>query len=311
MMLKRKLSSILIFSLSLFSLHAAIAEDRPKMQAKVSVSEAPSVQEAAGQVQEKFVPQPPPDQETMMKKWQEFSTPNDNHKVLNQLVGEWSHTVKWWQSPKGDPETSEGASSIAWIMDGRFIEQNVTGMSMGQPFKGKAIVGYNNQKRVYETIWIDSMSTGIMSADAVYDAQSKQLKEEGHYACPLMNTDKKPYKAVTTFVGPDEFKYEMFTVDFSGEKFKTMEIVYHRVKQETALEPKDGQGEVDGKKDDAVSNSGQTSIEAAGDLLESEERKAGPEKQTAVQPVSVETTAQLLKENIAESPAVDEQLSQK
>ena len=36
-----------------------------------------------------------PQMQAMMAKWQEYASPNENHKVLDALVGNWNHTVKW------------------------------------------------------------------------------------------------------------------------------------------------------------------------------------------------------------------------
>lgn len=58
------------------------------------------------------------DHDAMMEKWKEFATPNENHRVLDALVGDWDYTVKWWMSPDAKPEVSTGTSEIEWIMGG-------------------------------------------------------------------------------------------------------------------------------------------------------------------------------------------------
>lgn len=121
----------------------------------------------------------------MMEKWKEFATPNENHKVLDTLVGSWDHTVKWWMSPGGNPEESKGTSEIKWIMGGRYLQQLVQGTSMGQPFEGMGITGYDNAKKEYNSIWIDNMGTGIMMTTGNYDPNTKTLTELGKYTDPI------------------------------------------------------------------------------------------------------------------------------
>ena len=82
-----------------------------------------------------------------MAKWQEYATPGEGHKVMEQLVGNWDYSLKYWTSPDTPPEESTGTNDIKWILDNRFLEMNVKGTSMGQPFEGMGIIGYDNAKK--------------------------------------------------------------------------------------------------------------------------------------------------------------------
>jgi hypothetical protein len=165
----------------------------------------------------------------MMAKWQAYATPGDAHKVLGQIVGDWGYTVNWWNTPGSEPEVSTGESENEWIMDGRFLEMNYDGMSMGQKFKGMGIVGYDNAKKEYTSVWIDTMGTGIMTATGTYDAAAKTLTENGSYTDPMTGKGKS-FRGVTTFVDKDSYKYELFTEGPDGKEFLMMEINYKREK---------------------------------------------------------------------------------
>ncbi len=168
------------------------------------------------------------DHDAMMEKWKEFATPNENHKVLDILVGNWEQTVKWWMSPDAKPESSTGTSEIKWIMGGRFIESTVEGTSMGQPFEGMGLTGYNNEKKQYQSIWIDNMGTGIMTGSGNYDPNTKTLTEQGTFSCPAEG--QKSYRGVTKIINKDKFTYEMYMAGLDGNEFRAMEIVYARKK---------------------------------------------------------------------------------
>ena len=166
----------------------------------------------------------------MMAKFQAYSMPNENHKVLDALVGNWSYTLKWWMAPDQAPEESMGASEAGWILNKHFLKQTVNGTSMGQPFEGMGIIGYNNLKNVYESIWLDNMATGMMIGTASFDAVNKMMSESGHFSCPLVNGDRG-YRTVTKIQDDDHHSYEMYMTDpKSGQEFKSMEINYTRAK---------------------------------------------------------------------------------
>ncbi len=164
----------------------------------------------------------------MMNKWMEYATPNENHKVLDALVGEWDYALKWWKAPGIKPEQSTGTSKIKWIMDGRFIKHKVEGTSMGMPFKGMGITGYNNETNKYESVWIDNMGTGMVKGSGSYDAETKTLTEIGTFSC-LGEGDKK-YHAVIIYTNIDSFMYQWYMPGPDKKQYLAMVINYTRKK---------------------------------------------------------------------------------
>src|SRR5437879_9050116 len=105
----------------------------------------------------------------IMADMQKAASPNENHKVLDALVGNWEHSGKAWMmspdgkmSPEAKPEEFKGTNTNQWILGGRFIEQQVKGQMMGQPFEGIGMIGYDNTKGEYVSVWLDNMNTGLM-----------------------------------------------------------------------------------------------------------------------------------------------------
>ena len=45
-------------------------------------------------------------------------------------------------------------------MGGRYLHGMFKGTAMGQPFEGASVSGYDNTKKKYFNVWVDSMSTG-------------------------------------------------------------------------------------------------------------------------------------------------------
>jgi hypothetical protein len=163
-----------------------------------------------------------------MEKWKEYATPNENHKILDAFAGNWDYTVKWWSSANAQPEISHGTSEARWVMGGRFLEQTSKGTSMGQPFEGMGITGYDNAKKKYVSTWIDNMGTGIMASEGGYDASTKTFEENGTFTQPKMG--ETPFKGVTKIISDDNFVYEMYTKDKDWKEYKALEINYTRKK---------------------------------------------------------------------------------
>lgn len=165
-----------------------------------------------------------------MKRWHEASTPNDNHKVLDVLTGEWSHSMRGWMAPDSEPMESTGTTSAKWILGGRFLQSEVRGMAMGQPFEGQNTVGYNNMKKQYDSVWLDNMSTGMMISTSKYDTATKTFSEKGSFSCPMTGDVDQPYRSEMKIADNDNYTYTMYSKDKDGKEFKSMEIKYSRKK---------------------------------------------------------------------------------
>ena len=185
----------------------------------VSASQADEAQEKGSMAD--------PAMEAMMEKYKEFSTPGDNHQSLNALIGKWNGIVQHWMSPDGDPQESTGTSESQWIMNGRFVQQTFSGESMGAPFEGMGIIGYDNLTKEYNTIWLDNMGTGIMKGTGIYNSASKKIAENGQFSCPMIGGNRA-YRAVTTLIDDDHYKYETFMNDEDGNEFRAVLINYER-----------------------------------------------------------------------------------
>ena len=226
-----------IFILSLMATAALSAVVYAQEEAAAPAPEEAAIEEAVTEeavVEEAPVeaaaeaPLMPGVDEEMMAKMQEYGAVNENHKVLENFIGSWDYAMKWWMGPDAPAEESTGTAEITSIMGGRFIDQMVSGMSMGQPYDGRGTLGYNNLTKEYTSTWIDNMGTGIMTSTASYDAAAKTMTETGSHSCPISPDGKKSFRAVTTFIDENTFTYEMYTSDENGNEFKTMEIAYNR-----------------------------------------------------------------------------------
>jgi hypothetical protein len=175
-----------------------------------------------------------PSESEMMAMMMELSKPSENHKLLANVVGTWSYTVKWWMSPEAPPSESTGTSVARAAMGGRYFITDHTGKMqmpgadgkmMNMEFKGMAIEGYDNAKKKFVSSWIDNMGTGIMATEGTYDADSKTFTYNGEYE-PMPGMKVK-MREVIKITDKDHRTFEFFE-DRGGKEVKTMEINYTR-----------------------------------------------------------------------------------
>ena len=172
-----------------------------------------------------------PNMVEMMKKFEQAGTPGAPHKVLADMAGSWKYVSKWWDSADGKPQQSSGRSTMKMILGGRWLQQDFKGESMGKPFQGMGLLGYDNVTGTYESLWFDTMSTGVAHATGSFDAQTKTIKDSGSHSCPLSPDKKQDFRSEWQIVDKNHMVYSMFGKGIAGDKeFKQMEISYTRGK---------------------------------------------------------------------------------
>lgn len=168
------------------------------------------------------------EQQAMMQKVKERTSPTEAHKVLEPLAGQWTYTAKFWMPLEAQPEETTGTSQNTMIFGGRFLKQEAKGTWMNEPFEGIGYTGYDNIKAEYESVWLDSMATGLMTSSGQYDAVSKTLRLLGANSCPLTGEKARPGRSELTITDNDHNTYAFYMIGPDGKEFKAMEIVYQR-----------------------------------------------------------------------------------
>jgi len=198
--------------LTLVAQDAPKAEEKPKAEAKPKADAKPAMSE-----------------KEMMEIWQKMATPGDAHKKLEPFVGSFTAKVKMWMAPGAPPEESEGTSEAKWALGNRYVEQRFEGAFMKQPFSGIGFTGYDNYKKRYVGVWMDSMGTAMMTTTGTADAAGKKFTSSGKMDDPVQKKTTT-MKEVMTLVDNDNHHFEMWGPGPDGKMFKTMEITYTRKK---------------------------------------------------------------------------------
>jgi hypothetical protein len=108
-------------------------------------------------------------------------------------------------------------------LNGRFLEAEFHGEMMGKPFIGRTLMGYDNIKQTFNTVWVSDAQTSIMTCEGKGENGNKVITLEGMASCPATGRKDIPIKTVFRASSPDKYVFEMF-----NDTDKTMEITYTR-----------------------------------------------------------------------------------
>ncbi|HVP12167.1 MAG TPA: DUF1579 domain-containing protein [Phycisphaerae bacterium] len=173
----------------------------------------------------------------MMKRWAASATPGEHHKLLEPFVGTWDITVRsMMNGPDAPPSEFKGMAEVKWILDGRYIEENLKcempmpdekGGTKKMDFTGRGWTGYDNFKNKYVATWIDNMSTQVMLSKGDADPKGKVFTFYAEVDEPVEGKQEQMLKTVARIIDKDKHVFEMYNLSVS-EKDKIMEITYTR-----------------------------------------------------------------------------------
>jgi len=168
------------------------------------------------------------DMQEIMEIYRKAGTPGEPHKLLAKLEGSWTTKSRGWMEPGKPPVESSGTCEQKVILDGHYLRQEYAGDMMGQPFTGISILGYDNHTKKYQSVWIDTMSTGIYLFEGPASADGKVITQECRYDDPVKGPSL--WRTVTRFKDDDTQEFEMFLTPRGGKEEKMMEMTIERKK---------------------------------------------------------------------------------
>lgn len=173
-------------------------------------------------------PQMSAEDAAMMQAWQAAATPGPAHQALAALAGNWKATTTMWMAPGAPPAVSQGKVKRTALLGGRVLQDEFESEVMGQPFTGIGLTGYDNVTGKVWSTWTDTMSTGVMVSYGTRDAATGVTTMQGEMSDPMT---KGPHavRMTSKAEGPDKEVFTMYDTK-DGKEFKSMEIIYERVK---------------------------------------------------------------------------------
>ena len=148
----------------------------------------------------------------------------DYHKNLKTIRADYQQTFKWWRSADAEPHESKSRSNTEWILDSRFITQEVRGTWLGFGFEGLATLGYDNGKQEYVMTWMDTLSTRIMLSRGTCNDAGNVITLFGEYYDPIARNTRKVKTVLKILNKKGETLLEMYDVTASDDGFKFLEV---------------------------------------------------------------------------------------
>ncbi len=164
-----------------------------------------------------------------MKKWMDYMTPSDVHKMIAESDGEWKEEIQSWMAPNTPPTAMVAYCTNKMIMGGRYQVSTQSGDMGGMPFEGQSLLAYDNIRKIFITTWIDNMGTGIIVMEGTWDEKSKTITFTGKATDPFSGK-LLPVRQVFTFVDADTQKMVMYNTTAEGVEFKSLEMTLTRKK---------------------------------------------------------------------------------
>ncbi|MDY7107059.1 MAG: DUF1579 family protein [Planctomycetota bacterium] len=187
---------------------------------------------SAGPMQEQEMadempPDMPPDLSPEMMKAMKMGAPGEHHEYLNTLVGAWDGTFRIRMEPDAEPMISKGTITREWVLDGRFIREVVESNTDWGPFRAISYLGYNNVDGQYESVWMESVSTGIYYSTGSYNPDTQIMRTRATYRNPV--TGKVEYsRYISDLSDPDRHVFEGYMTGQDGKEYKSFHGVMER-----------------------------------------------------------------------------------
>lgn len=172
------------------------------------------------------------DSAAAMKRWMDTMKPSKHHEYLHQFLGKWETTMRISMGgPGSKPLETKGTAEYRWLVEGKWLIREAEGsMPMMGKVRSFAIFGFDNYKKKYVTVQIDSMTTAMLVSEGMLDHTGKTRFTYGPMDEPMSGEHDKPVKYATRVISADEHVEEVHDLAIGETNTKVLETFYKRVK---------------------------------------------------------------------------------
>jgi hypothetical protein len=163
--------------------------------------------------------------EAMMKKFMEASSPDAHHLLLAKMAGTFKARGKWRMMPQQAWQKSESVVTNKMILGNRFLQTTVTGVMMGMVFEGFALLGFDKSAGKYQSIWADNFGTLMITASGAGDLENSTITTRSKFVDPLSGQPAN-MKSVYRIQSATQYTLTMFSYTPDGKEFLSMEYIY-------------------------------------------------------------------------------------
>jgi hypothetical protein len=153
---------------------------------------------------------------------QELPKPGAEHERLKKFAGDWDAVMD------AGGQKSKATASYKSICGGMWLESDFEGDFGGLKFQGHGADGYDQRKKKYVGVWVDSMQSAPMIYEGDHDPKTKTTVMNGESVGP----DGKPqkFKTTTEMKDDDHFTFKMYMLLPENQEQQIFTIEYTRRK---------------------------------------------------------------------------------
>jgi hypothetical protein len=194
-----------------------------------------------------FLPAQDPMKEAPKGDAPQAAKPGPEHAILKLFEGDWSATIKCWEKPGAEPQTSKGSTQEKLVCNGFWLKSKVVGEYMGAPFQGFALTGYDPIKKKYLSLWIDTAGPYATTSEGTWDEKTRTLTTTGE--CTMPDGKAMKFRSTQTIessgkrveksygIGPDGKEFQMFEGIFEPSKVAQPLAIPAAAKKPDAAKP--------------------------------------------------------------------------
>lgn len=173
-----------------------------------------------------------PSQETamqeMMERMKEAAKPGPRHEALAAFVGAWDVEIAMVM-PGAPPQRSTGTAEYAWVIEGRWLSQRITGELMGSRHESFSIMGFDNYAKNHVAVTVSSMDTAMnMVRGLVVDPAHKVTALYGTLDEYTTGELHKPFKVVMRRESDAKHIMEIWDLGIGDAGAKVLEYTFTR-----------------------------------------------------------------------------------
>ncbi|MEX2186004.1 MAG: DUF1579 domain-containing protein [Pirellulales bacterium] len=152
---------------------------------------------------------------------QELPKPGQEHEKLKKLEGAWDAVLE------SQGQKHKATATYKSICGGMWMASDFQGDLGGIAYSGHGLDGYDQQKKKYVGVWVQSMSSAPMHYEGNLD--DKDVLVMTGTACDLEGKPEQ-FKNTTAWKDDDHFSFKMYMVDAEGKEQLAFTIEYARKK---------------------------------------------------------------------------------
>ncbi len=162
------------------------------------------------------------------KAWKDYMTPGAPHAKLAGIAGKWQAIFAVYPVSGGDPFVYNLTGINTMILEGKFLQVSFKGVMGGAPFESMATIGYDNNRKLYTSTWMDSMGTGVINLEGNMSADGEQLILVGKTR-EILTEKEIEVKQVIRFLSDKTLSIEMYDKKAGAAEVKTVSIGMKRI----------------------------------------------------------------------------------